>query len=344
MNLKKRLIIALSLILLISWGIITIWVWHETNEQMEIITDPNLTDTEKLSQIQVEVNEIFAAITFPILGVLISAGLMIIAISNRFLKPFVELAEQLEHRNELNLSVMDVSSSSKEASIIVDRLNYLLLRIAQRIEYEKQFTADVAHELRTPLAGMRLTIELMDDIPEKPLLLTRIDDLLVTIERLLQFARASYEVHSENAYTFNVQDEVIEPLKNEYVDNYPHEIFWDVPSQLMLRGDPSLIYLLMKNLLDNVKFYAPEGKWTTVSFASDHQKIVLKIIDNGQGMSDEHLAIMTQPYKRFDQTRSGSGLGLNIVERIVRAHNATLEINNREDGETGLVILIKFSQ
>lgn len=343
MNLKKRLIISLSVILVISWCIITAWIWHETNEQMEIITDPLLADAEKLSQIQVEVKEIFAAVTLPILGVLISTGLMIISISNRFLKPFLELAEQLQNRNELNLGALEISSSSKESVIIIDRLNYLLARIAQRIEYEKQFTADVAHELRTPLAGMRLTIELMDDLPEKQLLLARIDDLLVTIERLLQFARASYELHSDNAYTFNIQDEIIEPLKNEYADNYPHEIEWKVPPQLMLKGDPSLIYLLMKNLLDNAKFYASEGKKTFVSFQVDHQKILLKIIDNGQGMSAQQLETMTQPYKRFDQTRNGSGIGLNIVERIVRAHNATMNIKNREDGEMGLVILIKFT-
>lgn len=343
MNLKKRLLISFGAILAISWIIIVAWIWHETDEQMDILMDPNLSDAEKFSMIQFEIKEIFIAVTVPISIVMLLAWVIIVSITNRFVKPFLQLAEQLQKRNELNLTELNIHSTSNESEIIVQRLNQLLERIALRIEYEKQFTADVAHELRTPLAGMRLNLELMDDVPEKPLFIAKIDELLVTIERLLQFARASHELHSDQAYQFNVYSEIIEPLKAEYEGNYPNALQWNVPQDLKLKGDPSLIYLLMKNLLDNAKFYASNGKETVVSFQKKADKVELTIIDNGKGINPAQLAEMIKPYKRSDETRNGFGLGLNIVERIVQAHDAKMTMQNRKDGETGLMILIKFN-
>lgn len=344
MSLQKRLIIFLSFILIVSWISIIVWVWHETNEQMEIVTNPNLTESVKSRMVQFEIKELFIAVTVPISIVMLLAGIMIISITNRFVKPFLQLAEQLQKRNELNLTELTIHSTSKESEIIIQRLNQLLERIAARIEYEKQFTSDVAHELRTPLAGMRLNLELMDDVPEKALFIAKIDELLVTIERLLQFARASHELHSSDAYQFNVYSEIIEPLKAEYEGNYPNPLLWNVPKDLKLKGDPSLIYLLMKNLLDNAKFYAADGKETIIAFHEKVNAVELTITDNGQGIHPDKLSEMTKPYKRSDETRYGFGLGLNIVERIVQAHDAKMTIQNRTDGETGLMITIKFNR
>jgi two-component system sensor histidine kinase BasS len=344
MNLKKRLLISFGAILAISWIIIIAWIWHETDEQMDILMDPNLSDTEKFSMIQFEIKEIFVAVTLPISIVMLLAWVLIVSITNRFVKPFLQLAEQLQKRNELNLSEIAVRATSGESEIIIQQLNQLLERIAERIEYEKQFTADVAHELRTPLAGMRLNLELMDDVPEKTLFIAKIYELLITIERLLQFARASHELHSNEAYQFNVYSEIIEPLKAEYEGNYPNTLLWNVPQNLKLKGDPSLIYLLMKNLLDNAKFYAANGKETVIAFQEKVNAVELTIMDNGKGINPEQLAAMSKPYKRSDETRNGFGLGLNIVERIVQAHDAKMVIQNRTDGETGLMITIKFNR
>lgn len=344
MNLKKRLLTSFGAILAISWIIIVAWIWHETDEQMDILMDPSLSDAEKFSMIQFEIKEIFVAVTVPISVVMLLAWVIIVSITNRFVKPFLQLAEQLQKRNELNLTELTIHSTSKESEIIIQRLNQLLERIAARIEYEKQFTSDVAHELRTPLAGMRLNLELMDDVPEKALFIAKIDELLVTIERLLQFARASHELHSSDAYQFNVYSEIIEPLKAEYEGSYPNPLLWNVPKDLKLKGDPSLIYLLMKNLLDNAKFYAADGKETMIAFHEKVNAVELTITDNGQGIHPDKLSEMTKPYKRSDETRYGFGLGLNIVERIVQAHDAKMTIHNRTDGETGLMITIKFNR
>ncbi|MHC5226334.1 ATP-binding protein [Ignatzschineria sp. LJL83] len=342
MNLKKRLIMTISAILFLAWLVITLAVWHETTEQMAIITDMGLTDHEKVIQIQFEIKEIFIAVTVPIFIIMGISILLIALFTDRFLKPLIEIADQLKTKSDLSLITLKSSMHSQEAEIISIRLNELLKRIHQRFEYEKQFTADVAHELRTPLAGIRLNLELMDDVPEKQLLLSRIDDLLVTIEQLLQFSRASYELNSSNARVFNLFQNIVIPLKAEYEEDFPHPIQWDVPEDLMLKGDPSLIYLLLKNLLDNVKFYAGKGQETTVSFKKIKDKVVLEVIDNGDGIDESALLHITERYKRVDQSRKGFGLGLNLVERIASVHQAQLQIHNRRDGKTGLHITVFF--
>lgn len=229
MSLKRRLMLIFSLILLVSGVVIIALVGYETNEQMDILTNTTLTDSEKIQEMEHEIQEILVAISLFVAVVLLGALLMIRYVMNQFLTPFVSLVDQLSERGSLNLMPITVDSRSKEVDLIVGKVNQLLLNIGKRIEHEKQFTADVAHELRTPLAGMRLTLELMDDLPEKTLLIARIDELLITIERLLQFARANYELHSDQVAEISLYTAVIQPLQNEYRDNFPHPIIWNVP-------------------------------------------------------------------------------------------------------------------
>lgn len=340
MSLKRRLIIFFSIIMLILGVALTGLVWFETEEQLEILGNPILSDAEKIKEIEHEIREILLAITLFIFIIMFMALLVITFVTNQFLKPFVLLSEQLEQRSSLNLSFIQAPEGSKEIKIIVVRINQLLENIADRIEYEKQFTADVAHELRTPLAGLRLNLELMDDFPDRVLFINRIDDLLRTIERLLQFARANHELHSNELIAFNFYESIILPLQTEYSESFPHPIKWEIPKDLVIYGDQSLIFLMMKNLLDNVAFYAGESEETIVSAQCSEGGVFLSVKDRGLGINPKRLEEMTKRFQRIDESRVGFGLGLSIVERIVRAHHGKLIINNRADGSTGLVVKI----
>ena len=340
MSLKRRLMGLFSLILLISGVTIIALVGYETSEQMDILTDTVLTDSEKIQEMQHEIQEILVAISIFVGVVLLGALLMIRYVTNQFLTPFVNLVDQLSERGSLNLTPIIIESRSKEVNLIAGKVNHLLLNISQRIEHEKQFTADVAHELRTPLAGMRLTLELMDDLPEKTLLIARIDELLITIERLLQFARASHELHSDQVAEVSLYQEVIQPLQNEYRDNFPHPIIWNIPVDLKVRGDASLLYLLLKNLLDNAQFYAGQGESTEVSAQKTITGVELIVEDHGPGMSEVKRQAMTERFQRADESRQGFGLGLNIVQKIVEAHQGSMRFEARLDGRPGLRIVV----
>lgn len=342
MGLKRRLILYFSMILFVSGMILTGLVWFETEEQLEILADSTLSDPEKITAIEYEIREILIAVTLFIFIVMLMALLVISYVANQFLKPFLRLSEQLELRSALNLSQIEVAKSSKEIKVITKRINQLLANIADRIEYEEQFTSDVAHELRTPLAGLRLNLELMDELPEKALFINRIDDLLLTIERLLQFARANHKLHSNELVAFNFMQSVVLPLQAEYEDNFPHPIQWQIPKDLEIFGDPSLIYLMMKNLLDNAAFYAANGMETRVIAESLGNITRLIVQDNGPGIAPERLKELTARFQRADESRTGFGLGLNIVERIVHAHHGKMQLHQRSDQQEGLVVEIEL--
>lgn len=344
MGIKRRLFLALTGIILISGLTIIALVAYEVGEQIEILTDHGLSDAEKVDAMRHEAKEILIALTLFIILILIGALLSIRYVTQRLLIPFERLSEELSQRSSLNLTPIELPTPSKEMAMMVLKVNQLLQNIGQRIEYEKAFTADVAHELRTPLAGMRLTLELMEEQPETQLLINRIDDLLITIERLLQFSRASYQLHLENVAEFDLIQTVIEPLLAEYQPHFPHPLKVSVPARLMMRGDASLIYLLLKNLLDNIRFYATDGEYSEIIARAENGDILLEVKDRGPGIPREEKERLKARFHRADRSRQGFGLGLHIVEKIVLAHHGEIRFLERDDHLSGLQIRILFPQ
>lgn len=339
MRLKKQFLWALTLVLSMTGIILMLLVVHETNEQMAIIEKALGNNDAKISAIRSETYEIFMTIAVAIFAAFVAVLLIVSYLTNRFLAPLLHLTQQLEERSALNLKTVMVNNASKEIVVIVKKVNQLLANVSQRIEHEKQFTSDVAHELRTPLAGMRLTIELIENLPEKTLLLGRIDDLLRTIERLLHFSRASHQLHHKALSPFNLSETIIPLLQEEYQD-YSHPLVWQYPPHLMVKGDQELLFLMLKNILDNAHFYAANGAETTVTVSQDSAGTLIVIEDNGDGIGPHEMNRLLQSFHRIDQSRNGFGLGLNFVERIVHAHHGTLRLKPRDDGKSGLRVEI----
>lgn len=343
MDIRKKLLLSIGLTLLVTQVVISIWVWHESQEQIQILTDATLSATQKTRMVENELRETLMAFLVPsVILVLVSLAVIYWSI-NRITKPLVALTTAISQKSGYDLTPIRLEHESIEIATITEKLNLLLSRIASSLDNERRFTSDVAHELRTPLAGMRLNLEMVEeaDLPEKHIFIQRIDQLLMTIEQLLNLARAGNRIHSESAVPFDFISEVIEPMLYE-LEDFPNPIVWEVPAQLMMTGDPSLLYSLLKNLLDNARFYAAHGMQTTVSLVKTPKYIELSVLDNGAGVGEAELQRLTERFSRIDQSRKGFGLGLNIVDRICQVHSAKLEIANRTDGLTGLCIRILF--
>lgn len=344
MNIRKKLLLRIGIILILTQVVIAIWVWHESQEQIEILTDSSLSADEKNTQIAHELNETLLALSIPSIT-LVSISLLLIYLSiNRITAPLVQLNQAINQKSGYDLSPINIEKGAIEVNIIVEKLNLLLQRIADSMENERRFTADVAHELRTPLAGFRLNLEMVDeqDLPEKNIFIQRIDQLLMTIEQLLSLARAGHRLHNDNNPAIDLISEVLAPLRQELDDDFPHPINWSLPEKLNMRGDSSLLFLLFKNLFDNVRFYAPHSCYTLFSVHQQKDEILFTLIDNGPGVSESQLEKLTERFRRLDQSRNGFGLGLNIVERICQVHHASMQISNRHDGKSGLKITIRF--
>ncbi len=345
MSLRKKLLLAIGLIMVLTQLISTLWVWHESQEQVSIVLSESLASRAQNERIQHELDETVVALVLPSAGmILLSLGVIFLTI-NRLTQPLSLLTTELETRSGTHLQPIDAPQDSKEVKAITVKLNQLFERIGVGLDNERRFTADVAHELRTPLAGLRLNLELVDELalPEKKLFINRIDQMMVSIEQLLQLARVGQRLRNGDEQAFDVIAEVVAPMQAELQeDAFPHPVHWHLPEQVMMVGDSGLLYLLLRNLLENARHYAAAGKDTTVRLSQSAQgQVTLSVTDNGPGVPPEQLAAMTQRFARIDQTRAGYGLGLNIVERICQVHQAELGLANRDD-DHGLVVTVCF--
>ncbi|MBP6116585.1 MAG: two-component system sensor histidine kinase PmrB [Neisseriaceae bacterium] len=346
MSLRRKLLLAIGLIMVLTQIISTLWVWHESQEQVSIVLGERLVSRAQNEQIQHELAETMVALVVPSALMILLSLLVIFFTINRLTRPLSKLTAALETRSSTHLQPLAGAAGSKEVNAITLRLNQLFERIEVGLDNERRFTADVAHELRTPLAGLRLNLELVgeDALPEKPLLLNRIDQMMVSIEQLLQLARVGQRLRTGHEQAFDMVAEVMVPMQDELLDDpFPHSLRWDLPDQLLLVGDSGLLYVLLRNLLENARHYAANGTETVVSLTRNGQgQAVLCVTDNGPGVPPEQLTVIGQRFERLDQTRSGYGLGLNIVERICQVHQAQLSLANRSDTH-GLVATVRFS-
>lgn len=257
------------------------------------------------------------------------------------LKPLRVVAAELAQREPNNLNPLDAKVPS-EIKPLRDRLNTLFAQVSDTLARERRFTADAAHELRTPLAGLRIQIELAQTSPrpetrEKALgkALIGVDRATHLVAQLLALSRLEHG-ESPRFEAISLPDLARTALieANLPADN-AHLI---VQNPVRLVGQPILLGLLLRNILDNAQHYAGEG--ATVQIHIDGA--MLCITDNGQGVSEADLVRLSERfYRPAGQSQPGAGLGLSIVRRIADLHQAKLQLSNLPSG--GFCVEIMFN-
>ena len=109
-------------------------------------------------------------------------------------------------------------------------------------------------------------------------------------------------------------------------------IIWAKESENMVQGDAVLLRLMLRNLLENASRYSPTKSIITVSLDAQGAGATLMIADQGPGIDEQHRKTITDPFRRMDERYGGSGLGLNIVQRIVQLHHGRLDLENGPEG------------
>lgn len=349
-SLRGKLLLSIFLILLVTQSISIVWLWHESKEQIELMAEKAQTQNKhERKEIDEEIEEeIIEAIASLFLPATVSTGLTMLLIFfavSYFTMPLKKLSSQIQQRTPYNLKPLQMGQASSEVSLVGQTVNQLLVRLEDGLENERRFTADVAHELRTPLAGIRLNLELMlqNDIKQAQPLIERIDQMMVSMEQLLQLARAGQKLLEGHGERFDLMAEVITPSQLEWNEDptSPYPLVIEAPEQAFMTGDSGLIYLMVRNLLENIRRYAPEGQQAIIRVRVTGPTLTLEVLDEGPGVAPEKIPLLTQRYTRLDKTIKGHGLGLNIVNRIIQVHNAQLDISNRSD-QTGLHIRVIF--
>ena len=248
-------------------------------------------------------------------------------------RPLNKLRVSLANRSADNLTPLPMYSDMEEIGAVTTSLNQLLARLDSTIQQERLFTADAAHELRTPLAGIRLHLELMaqSGSTQATTLISRIDQLMHTVEQLLMLARAGQAMASGHYETINWTDTIITPLGLEH-EAKEHTVIWPAKSALTVQGDAVLLRLMLRNLLENAGRYSPTGTTITVTLTEVEGGTQLSVIDQGPGIDEAHRQSITEPFRRLDQRYGGSGLGLSIVQRILQLHHGKLMLENGAEG------------
>jgi two-component system sensor histidine kinase QseC len=265
----------------------------------------------------------------------------------RGLQPLVRLTSEVAKREPDNLSPLDAGTAPREVVPLIDRLNRLFRRIAASLQKERRFTADAAHELRTPVAAIKAQAQVARAATEAPERNRALDNAILgcdraahLIEQLLTLARID-TLSSEASEPCRLRGVAAEVIAAAAPAALARNVRLELEEgdETTVRGNPVLLRILVRNLVDNAVCHTRPG--TTVRIAIDRN--CLSVTDNGPGIPEAELdKVAERFYRPLGTNASGSGLGLSIVKRIAEVHSASLLLAASENG-TGLSASVTFA-
>ena len=283
----------------------------------------------------------------PLALLLVLLGFLISAAVNGALQPLRRLRDEIGARDVALLSPLAPDEMPDEIQPLVETLNQLLAKVDRLLTTQRSFLADVAHELNTPLAAIKLQVQLAQQARAtgQPVVL---DELEAGIERsvhlvaqLLQMARLE-----PDARPLEPQAVELERLARERVlaflaqaEQKDIDLGLESNGPLEVQGDAQQLRVLFDNLIDNALRYCPVGARIDVRLRQDDGRTVVEVADNGPGIADADKARVLQRFVRLRPAdTTGSGLGMAIVRQIAEQHQATLSLLDTPGG--GLTVRV----
>ncbi|EHC97533.1 Sensor protein BasS [Salmonella enterica subsp. enterica serovar Wandsworth str. A4-580] len=362
MTLRQRLMLTIGLILLVFQLISTFWLWHESTEQIQLFEQALRDNRNNDRHIMHEIREAVASLIVP--GVFMVSLTLLICYQavRRITRPLAELQKELEARTADNLAPIAIHSSTLEIESVVSAINQLVTRLTTTLDNERLFTADVAHELRTPLSGVRLHLELLSkthNVDVAPLI-ARLDQMMDSVSQLLQLARVGQSFSSGNYQEVKLLEDVILPSYDELntmLETRQQTLLLpESAADVVVRGDATLLRMLLRNLVENAHRYSPEGTHITIHISADPDATptllwrsktdpdaIMAVEDEGPGIDESKCGKLSEAFVRMDSRYGGIGLGLSIVSRITQLHQGQFFLQNRTErtGTRAWVLLKK---
>ena len=287
--------------------------------------------------------------------ILITALSLVLYFSiDKGLKPLQRLSLQINRRSGNNLEYIENDCNYSEIVTIKNALNRLLHRLKQTLAREKRITSDAAHELRTPLAAIRLHTELAKSAKNREQKNASLDQVIQGVDRtthlveqLLALARLEPAWLVEKFVEVNISALIAEEcaLLSPLAMNKEIDLFYENNLNELIYGHDASLRLLLRNLLTNAVLYTPEGGKVVVSVAKEGEKAVLVVEDNGPGILEkDRERVMERFYRAENHQVPGCGIGLSIVDRVVQMHQGTLQLSQADRGQGLKVIVHLFLQ
>lgn len=336
-SMRSRLLLTIGVILVVCQLISVLWLWHESKEQIQLLVESAIHSQNNHKQIAHEVREAVASLLLPSLLIIGLALLLCMKALKTITRPLSALQRELDARAPGNLEPIVLDNSVSEVEAVAAAINQLVSRLTVTLDRERLFTADVAHELRTPLAGLRLHLELMAKshaIDVAPLL-QRLDQMTENIAQLLQLARVGQSFSAGSYQQVLLIADVVQPVHSELermlASRQQHLRLPEIDDDVAVAGDATLLQVLLRNLVENAHRYSPSGSTITLSLDNTDTP-VLAVEDEGPGVDESRSGELSKAFVRMDSRYGGSGLGLSIVSRIAQLHNAQFFLHNRQPG------------
>ena len=309
--------------------------------------------------------EIVKGVMLPQFVILPLAVLLVWLALVQAIKPLNHLEERIRARSPDDLSPLDVETVPLEVTPLVSSVNDLLMRLKVSIATQKRFLADAAHQLKTPLAGLRMQADLAqreganaEDLKQSLRQIGRSSIRAThTVNQLLALARAessgtviSHQPCDLAQITMHVVRDCLPRAMDKQID-LGYEGAEPGSEGVRMDGNPTLLTEMIRNLIDNAINYTPSsltkpGVITARVLVDPFSRVlVLQVEDSGTGIAPVERELVFQPFYRVLGTEAdGSGLGLPIVREIARQHHATISIDDTHPGPNpvGTCFTVRF--
>lgn len=268
----------------------------------------------------------------------------------RSLRPLKTLSSEIGLRSAAVMTPVDIAQVPEEIQPLGQALNDLLSRLDAALKLQRQFTADAAHELRTPLAAIQLQLELLQRAKSDTERTDALQRLTQGVKRathlaqqLLVFARV------EPREKMQVADLRLDDILRDTIGLFSPaahakgiDLGLDRCAAITVQGDAEKMHILLNNLVDNALRYTQAGGQVTGEVFMENGAPVLAVTDNGPGIAmHERERVFDRFYRVTGTPTEGTGLGLAIVRRIAEQHGAIAAIDTGPDGK-GLTVSVRF--
>jgi two-component system sensor histidine kinase QseC len=272
------------------------------------------------------------------------------------LAPLRQLSQALGRRQPQALEPVVLKDVPTEMEPLVLALNGLFGRIDAMVAAERRFTADAAHELRTPIAAIRTQAQVAlgagNDSAQRDhalqFTLAGCDRATRLVEQLLTLSRLEAAANPGAALPLNTPIDLSAVTRRTCADLAPaalqrqQELTLDAPAVCLVTGDDALLGVLVRNLVDNALRYSPDGATVQVSVAQRSGQVELLVQDSGPGLTDPEIARLGERFYRvLGSDQPGSGLGWSIVKRIADVFAAEVQVQ-RASPLGGLAVTVRW--
>lgn len=346
-SLRRRLLLFLLGGTTVLWLAASVWIFVDIHHEMHELLEHGVEHGESGEH---EHDKVIAGVAWrlitPALLGLPVLGFWIWLATWRGLRPLDAVAGEIAARRPDKLEPVAPASAPQEIRPLVEAINGLFLRVGQALESERRFTADAAHELRTPLAALAAQAQVAQRARDDDERNHAIGQLIASsrraarlVDQLLTLARLDPD-NAAVTETVSLDRLAEEACALHGAEAMGKGVALELDAAAATTtGNADMLRILLRNLVDNALRYTPAGGRVTVAVAPG----IVSVTDTGPGIPpEERQRVFDRFHRLAGQETEGSGLGLSIVARIAERHGATIGLADG-DGGKGLRVTVRFS-